>query len=136
MRFDGRAVPRCGGEPAGALVGAERGEELECHRLAQLQVVGAIDVAHPAAAEQSDDAIASIENRSGSESSMLIESDEVNQPDVDVAPAVAVPARVSSFGLETLTTPFWWSSTVCGLRSLALTRLPSRGLWTEDCSEM
>ena len=48
-------------EPAG--VGGERfGQELERHRLAERQIVGAIDLAHAAAAEQADDAIAAGEH--------------------------------------------------------------------------
>jgi hypothetical protein len=44
-------------------------EEFQCDRLAQLQIICAIDLAHSAAAEQPDDAVAVHENRAGCESS-------------------------------------------------------------------
>ena len=42
-------------------------QELERHRLAELQVVGAVDLAHAAAAEQPADAIASRQHRARDE---------------------------------------------------------------------
>jgi hypothetical protein len=41
------------------------GQELQCDRLSESQIVGAIDLSHPAAAEESDHAVAAVENRPG-----------------------------------------------------------------------
>ncbi len=38
------------------------GEKLERHRLAELEIVGAVDLAHPSPAEETDDAIAGPEH--------------------------------------------------------------------------
>ncbi len=38
------------------------GQKLERHRLSQLHVVGAVDLAHAAAAEQADDAVALVQH--------------------------------------------------------------------------
>ncbi len=46
-------------------------KELERHRLAELQVVGAVDLAHPAAAEQTDDAVSLPKHRSGDEAGSI-----------------------------------------------------------------
>ena len=43
------------------------GQELEGDRLLELQVVGAVDLAHPAAAEKADDAVAPAEDGAGRE---------------------------------------------------------------------
>ena len=43
------------------------GQELQRDRLFELEVVGAIDLAHAAAAEQRDDAVAAGEQRAGRE---------------------------------------------------------------------
>ena len=48
-----------------------RGQELERDRLAELQVVGAVDLAHAAAAEQADDAIAAAEDRARREAPVV-----------------------------------------------------------------
>ena len=45
-----------------------RRQELQRDRLPELQIVGAIDLAHAAAAEAADDAVAAAEQRAGSES--------------------------------------------------------------------
>ena len=47
------------------------GQELQCDGLAELQVVGAKDFSHPAAAEASDDAVASAEEGAGGESTVI-----------------------------------------------------------------
>ncbi len=44
-------------------------QELQRHRLIELQVVGLVDFAHPADAEQADDAVAVRENSAGDETS-------------------------------------------------------------------
>ena len=46
------------------------GEELERDRLVEREVVGAVDLAHPAFAEHGDDAVASAEQLAGSEPSL------------------------------------------------------------------
>ncbi len=46
------------------IVGEMGGQELQRDRLAELQVVGAVDLAHAAPAEQPDDAVALAESRS------------------------------------------------------------------------
>ena len=50
---------------------ASGGQELERHGLAQHQVGGAIDFAHAAAAQQSDDAIAAAQQRAGDEAAFV-----------------------------------------------------------------
>ena len=58
------------GEARGVAV--ERfGEELERDRLAELQVVGAIDLAHAAAAEPADDAVTAVEDRAGRKAAVV-----------------------------------------------------------------
>ena len=47
--------------------GEPRGQELQRDRLAELEVVGAVDLAHAAAAEQADDPVALREHRAGQE---------------------------------------------------------------------
>ena len=54
------------GEPLAVRVEAV-GQELEGDRLLELQVVGAVDLAHPAAAEEPDDAVAAGQDRAGHE---------------------------------------------------------------------
>ena len=49
------------------------GQEFERHRLAQHQVGGAIDLAHAAAAEQSDDAVAAAQQSAGDEAAFVHE---------------------------------------------------------------
>jgi hypothetical protein len=46
------------------------GQELQGDRLAEPQIVGAVHLAHAALAEHRDDAIATVENRSGTEPSV------------------------------------------------------------------
>ena len=53
-------------QPVGAMGDLLR-QELESDGLAELQVVGAIDLAHAAAAQQADDAVAAGEHRAGNE---------------------------------------------------------------------
>ena len=48
-----------------------RGQELQRHGLAQGKIGGAIDFAHAAPAEQSDDAIASAQQRAGDEAAFI-----------------------------------------------------------------
>ena len=48
-----------------------RRQELQRDRLAELQVVGAVDLAHAAAAEPPDDAVASAEERAGLEAAVV-----------------------------------------------------------------
>ena len=47
------------------------GQELQRHGLAQREVGGAIDFAHAAAAQQSDDAVASAQQRAGEEAAFV-----------------------------------------------------------------
>ena len=47
------------------------GQELERDRLSELQIVGAVDLAHPAAADAPDDPIAAAEQRSGRKAPMV-----------------------------------------------------------------
>ena len=55
--------------PAHGIIGELGRKELQRNRLPQLQIIGAIDFPHSAAAEQPDDAVAVGQDRSGSESS-------------------------------------------------------------------
>jgi hypothetical protein len=48
-----------------------RWEELQRDRLTELQIVGAEDFAHAAAAESADDPVAAAEDRAGSEAAMI-----------------------------------------------------------------
>ena len=62
---------RCGTARA-ARVAAERfGQELERDRLAEPQIVGAVDLAHAAAAEQADDAIPAVRGFPGREPAVV-----------------------------------------------------------------
>jgi hypothetical protein len=47
------------------------GQKLQGHGLFELEVVGAVNLAHPAAAEQSDDAVAFVEHRAGDEARVV-----------------------------------------------------------------
>jgi hypothetical protein len=47
------------------------GQELQRHGLAQFEVVRAVDLAHPAAPEQADDAVAVCQHRAGEELALL-----------------------------------------------------------------
>jgi hypothetical protein len=47
------------------------GEELQRHRLSQRQVGSAIDLAHTAAPQKADDAVASAEQRPGDEAAFV-----------------------------------------------------------------
>ena len=53
------------------VVRERRRQELQRDRLAELQVVGPIDLAHAAAAEQADDAVAAVEQRAGREAAVI-----------------------------------------------------------------
>ena len=66
-------------EPRGIAVDVA-GQELERDRLAELQVVGAIDLAHAAAAEPADDAVAAAEEWPGAKRPWSMESDEDEPP--------------------------------------------------------
>ena len=55
-------------------------QELQRDRLAELQVVGAVDLAHAAAPEQADDAVALGEDVPGVKPPASIESDEASRP--------------------------------------------------------
>ena len=57
-------------EPDG--IGADRvGQELQRDRLAEAEVVGAVDLAHAALAEEADDAEPSVEHRTGREAAVI-----------------------------------------------------------------
>ena len=68
-----RCALRCGScVEARRVVGDVGGQELQRDRLAELQVVGAVDLAHAAAAEQADDAVAAGEQGAGREAPVRI----------------------------------------------------------------
>jgi hypothetical protein len=48
-----------------------RRQELQRHRLAELEVVGAVDLAHPPATEQADDPVAASQHRPREESAAV-----------------------------------------------------------------
>jgi hypothetical protein len=57
---------RHGDDPAAAIVARELlGQELQRHRLAQLEVVGPVDLAHAAAADQAGDPVAACNDGAG-----------------------------------------------------------------------
>ena len=57
------------------------GQELQRHRLAELQIVGAIDLAHPALSDARDDAIASGEQSAGLEASVWSGRESADEDD-------------------------------------------------------
>ena len=57
-------------EPAGVAVDVGR-QELQRDRLAELQVVGAVDLAHAAAAQAADDAVAAAEEGAGRKAAVV-----------------------------------------------------------------
>ena len=72
MRPGGRSGLRCETARAAPRSRIERRrQELQRHRLTEPQIVGAIDFAHAAAAEQADDPIAAVENDAGRELSVI-----------------------------------------------------------------
>ena len=52
--------------------------------MTELQVVGPVDFAHPAAAQQADDAVAAAEERAGGKRPWSMSSEDESQPDEDV----------------------------------------------------
>ena len=68
-RWDGRpgarCAPRCGTAPSAASLRCAGGKELERDRLVEGQIVGAVDLAHPALPEQAEDAVAAREHGAG-----------------------------------------------------------------------
>ena len=75
------------------------GQELERDGLAEREVGGAIDLAHAAAAQQADDAIAAAEQRAGNEAALHRRTDEEVSCEMSDArarlPAIAGSATVS-----------------------------------------
>jgi hypothetical protein len=57
-------------QPRGIAIDLGR-QELQRHRLTELQIVRAIDLAHAAAAQPSDDAVTAPEERSGREAAVI-----------------------------------------------------------------
>ena len=53
------------------IVGQPLGQELEGHRLAQLQIVGPVDLAHATAAEAAHDAVPPGQRRAGREAGVV-----------------------------------------------------------------